>query len=237
MTKHNLHLKVKVLTIFPEMFPGPLGVSLAGNSLKNNNWSLEVIDIRNFGNTKHNNVDDEPFGGGNGLVMRPDVLGKAIDFAIEDMNSPTIFYPSPRGEKFSQSLAKGLLSLKEIVIICGRFEGIDERVIEEYNVRQICIGDYVLSGGEIAAYAILDSIVRLIPGTLANQDTLSEESFNYTENIGTLLEYPQYTRPSKWRDRDVPEVLLSGNHKLIKEWRMKESIRITKEKRPDLLND
>lgn len=229
------YFKVKILTIFPKMFPGPLGMSLAGNSLKNNNWNLEVINIRDFGNTKHKNIDDEPFGGGNGLVMRADVLGNALDFACKNMENPQIFYPSPRGKIFSQSFAKEILNLKEIIIICGRFEGIDERIIDEYNVRQICIGDYILSGGEIAAFAILDSIIRLIPGTLANPDTLNEESFNFIDNIGTLLEYPQYTRPSRWRNRDVPEILLSGNHKLIEKWRLDESIRITKSLRPDLL--
>ncbi len=231
----NPSLRVKILTLFPEIFPGPLGCSLAGLGLKNNIWSLEVINIRDFGLTKHKVVDDKPFGGGNGMVMRPDILSEAIEFAKSDMISPEIFYTSPRGEKFSQSHAKYVSMLSEIIILCGRFEGIDERVIEEYNAREISLGDFVLSGGEIAALAILDSAIRLIPGILANQDTLTEESFNNFENIGALLEYPQYTRPAVWRDKTVPEVLLSGNHKQIKDWRLKRAKEITLKKRPDLL--
>lgn len=229
------YLRVKILTIFPEIFPGSLGISLAGNALKKSLWSLEIINIKDFGRTIHKKVDDETFGGGSGLLMKPDVLGDALDFAKKDMDNPKIIYPSPRGKSYSQKTATEISEDKEIIILCGRFEGIDERIIDEYNVTQICIGDYVLSGGELAAMTILDSAIRMIPGVLANQDTLSEESFNYIENIGNLLEYPQYTRPVSWRGRDVPEILLSGNHKLIREWRLKKAIEITKHCRPDLL--
>ncbi len=231
----NPKLSVKILTIFPEIFPGPLAISLIGNGLKNNLWSLEVINIRDFGVTKHQTVDDEPFGGGCGMVMKPDVVSAAIEHAKQTMKAPQIFYTSPRGVKYCQKYAHEISLSKEIIIICGRFEGIDERIIEEYNVREISLGDFVLSGGETAAIAILDAAIRLIPGILANQDTLKEESFCNYKNIGTLLEYPQYTRPALWKGRKVPEVLLSGNHKQIKDWRLNKSIEITKKQRPDLL--
>ncbi len=259
MTKHN----ITVLTIFPEMFPGPLGLSLAGRSLKDSIWSLNVINIRDFGLTKHHNVDDTQSGGGSGLVMRPDVLGKALDYALSSVKNSNsnskesqgikvpIFYPSPRGKKFDQSVAKSLATIQDIIILCGRFEGIDQRVIEEYNMQEISIGDYVLSGGEIAAYAMIDSVVRLIPGVISNSDTIKDESF---ETIGIrqrvghdfkveieevssdqLLEYPLYTKPRIWKGRSVPDVLLSGDHKKIDDWRYEQSLKITKLRRPDLL--
>lgn len=228
-------LSVKILTIFPDIFPGPLGVSLIGNGLKNNLWSLETINIRDFGVTKHHTIDDEPFGGGCGMLMKPDVLSDAIEYAKKSMHEPTIFYTSPRGTQYTQEYAYEISRSKEVIIICGRFEGIDERIIEEYNVREISLGDFVLPGGESAAVAILDAAIRLIPGILANQDTLKEESFCNYKNIGTLLEYPQYTRPALWKGRKVPEVLLSGNHKQIKDWRLNKAIEITKKQRPDLL--
>ena len=229
-------LTVKILTIFPEIFPGPLGISLLGAGLKKSIWSLEIINIRDFGLTKHHTIDDEPFGGGCGMVMKPDVLSDAIEYAKNPMLSPKILYTSPRGVAFNQLHAAEISTSKEIIIICGRFEGIDERIIEEYNALEISLGDFVLSGGEVAALAILDASVRLIPGILANQDTLKEESFCNYKNIGTLLEYPQYTRPAIWNGRKVPEVLLSGNHQQIKDWRLNRSIEITKKQRPDLLD-
>jgi len=255
----------KILTIFPEMFPGPLQYSLAGQALSKDIWSLEIINIRDFGLTRHHTVDDEPFGGGNGMVMRADVLGAALDHALcisqetieksgersecikipEDARSlkfdttnrkiSKIYYMSPRGKTLTQSLAKEISAQENIIIICGRFEGIDERVIDEYNIDEISIGDYVLSGGEIAAMTLLDACVRLLPGVLANQDTLTEESFNYFEQVGTLLEYPQYTRPASWRGREVPEILRGGNHRLIEQWRKDEALKITQERRPELL--
>lgn len=226
---------VTLLTLFPEMFPGPLGYSLAGRALKEGIWSFETINIRDFGLTKHKNVDDEACGGGSGLIMRPDVLGSALDKALEPDPACQIYYPSPRGEVLNQKLVRQIAACKNIIILCGRFEGIDERVIDEYNVRQISVGDYVLSGGEVAAFSILDSVIRLLPGVLANQDTLKNESFEEGQDGQMLLEYPLYTKPAIWRGREVPEVLLSGNHREIAKWKNEQSLRITKKLRPDLL--
>lgn len=225
--------KVTILTLFPEIFPGTLGISIPGTSLKNKVWEYEILDLRQFGLTKHKNVDDEPYGGGAGMVMRPDVLGNALDKAIESSGTDIIYYLSPRGKVFNQKLAKEIIEEKNIIMLCGRFEGIDERVIHEYNVREISIGDFVLSGGEVASLAILEACIRLIPGVLGNSETLDEESFSIGNN--NLLEYPLYTRPENWRGHKVPEVLTSGNHAKIKEWRMNQSIEITKKRRPELL--
>ncbi|GAB4167579.1 MAG: tRNA (guanosine(37)-N1)-methyltransferase TrmD [Rickettsiaceae bacterium] len=209
------------------MFPGPLGFSLAGQGLKKKIWSLDTINIRDFGRTKHKNVDDVACGGGNGLIMRPDVLGMALDHALKSNPGAKIYYPSPRGLPLTQTMSKTIAMQKNIIILCGRFEGIDERVIEEYNVEQISVGDYILSGGEVAAMSILDSVIRLLPGILANQDTLREESFEIEVGGVKLIEHPLYTKPAEWRGRQVPEVLLSGNHSEINAWKRKESIRIT----------
>lgn len=222
---------VTILSLFPEMFPGTLQYSLAGQGLTKGLWSYEVINIRDFGISKHKNVDDEPYGGGNGLVMRPDVIGEALDSILKE-NRADIYYMSPRGKPLNQRLVKQIVEKKNIIILCGRFEGIDERLIEEYNAIEISLGDFVLSGGEVAAMAMLDACIRLIPGVLANQDTLVEESFSDADG---LLEYPLYTRPAKWRNRCVPEVLLSGNHQKIREWRHEQSQKITEQRRPDLL--
>lgn len=235
MNMNSKSLHVTILTIFPEMFPSTLGYSLAGRALKKGIWSYEVINIRDFGVTRHHNVDDEPYGGGNGLVMRADVLSGALDAALSTNPDADIYYMSPRGIPLKQSLVREMACKKNIIILCGRFEGIDERVIEEYNVTEISLGDFVLSGGEVAAVALLDACIRLIPGVLANQSTLVEESFSEIESDGLLLEYPLYTRPAIWRERCVPEVLLSGNHQDIKEWRKAEAIKITATRRPDLL--
>lgn len=224
-----------ILTLFPEMFPGSLNYSLAGKALKNNIWSYDIINIRDFGLTKHKNVDDEAYGGGNGLIMRPDVIGPALDKALSKNPKITIYYPSPRGKLFNQDLAHKISKQKEIIILCGRFEGIDERIIEEYNAEQISIGDYILSGGEVAANVILDSVIRLLPGVLANQDTLKEESFEKKDNGKKILEHSLYTKPSIWRSRKVPEVLLSGNHQEIEKWKQIQSFEITRKLRPDLL--
>lgn len=196
---------------------------------------MDIINIRDFGLTKHKNVDDEVCGGGNGLVMRPDVLGPALDAALKKNPDAEIYYPSPRGIPLSQRTSKELSLKKNIIILCGRFEGIDERIIDEYNVRQISVGDYVLSGGEVAAMAILDSVVRLVPGVLVNQETLKEESFEQERDGMRLIEHPLYTKPSIWRGRKVPDVLLSGNHAEIEKWKLQESVKITKA-RQDLLN-
>lgn len=225
-----------ILSIFPEMFPGPLGYSLAGQALQKSIWGCNIIDIKKFGRTKHYNVDDEPYGGGNGLVMRADVLGEAIDEAKKISGSSKIYYMSPRGKPFNQKLAHEIISEKNIIILCGRFEGIDERVIDEYNATEISMGDFVLSGGEIAAMAVLDSCVRLLPGVLNNRDTLEEESFCLTGEMKNLLEYPLYTRPQIWRNREVPEILVSGDHAKIKRWRLQKAQEITATRRPDLAN-
>lgn len=222
---HQLH--ITCLTIFPEMFPGCLGYSLAGAGLKKNIWSLSTINIRDFGLTKHKNVDDTPCGGGNGLIMRADVLGKALDKALALTPSATIYYPSPRGEILTQKKSKLIAQEKNIIILCGRFEGIDERVIDEYNIEQISVGNYILSGGEVAALSIIDSVVRLLPGILVNSNTLKEESFETNIDGLELLEHPLYTRPLEWRGRHVPEVLLSGHHGKIEAWRRNKSIEIT----------
>ncbi len=229
-------LHASILTIFPEMFPGTLQYSLAGQALKKGIWSYDVINIRDFGLTKHKNVDDEAYGGGSGLIMRPDVLGNCIDYALSLKPGAKIYYPSPRGKLFNQNTAHEITKQKNIIILCGRFEGIDERVIEEYNVEEISVGDYILSGGEVAALSILDSVIRLLPDVLANQDTLTSESFEENGEFKGLLECPLYTRPAKWKGKVVPEVLLSGNHSLIDNWKKAQSIEITKKRRPDLLN-
>ncbi len=224
-----------ILTIFPEMFPGILDYSLAGRALKQDIWSYNVINIRDFGRSKHKNVDDEAYGGGDGLIMRPDVLGDAIDHALKLNPNSKLYYPSPRGNPLNQKLVKDIINNKKIIILCGRFEGVDERIIEEYNATEISMGDYVLSGGEIAAFAILDSCIRLLPGVLVNQKTLEEESFVTEGELSGLLEYPLYTRPAIWKERKVPDVLLSGNHAEITEWKRNQSQLITKLRRPDLL--
>jgi tRNA (guanine37-N1)-methyltransferase len=225
---------VTILTLFPEMFPGPLGYSLAGRALRNGIWSMDVINIRDFGITKHKNVDDVACGGGNGLVMRPDVLGNALDDVLQKIPRAKIYYPSPRGKLLNQEVSWNLSEEKNIIILCGRFEGIDERIIEEYNVQQISVGDYILSGGEVAAMAILDSVVRLIPDVISNQETLKEESFELESEGMKLIEHPLYTKPIVWRGREVPKILLSGNHPGIRKWKISESIKITKVKNKNL---
>lgn len=228
------HFHAIILTLFPEMFPGSLGYSLAGKAFANKLWSYNIINIRDFGLTRHKNVDDEAYGGGNGLIMRPDVIGPALDTVLSEHPNTTIYYPSPRGQLLNQELVHKISTQKKIIILCGRFEGIDERIIDEYNAQQISVGDYILSGGEVAANVILDSVIRLLPGVLINQDTLKEESFEKKENGSKLLEHPLYTKPSIWRGRKVPDVLLTGNHRKIEKWKQDQSIQITKKLRPDL---
>ena len=219
--------KARVFTLYPELFPGPLASGLYKKAMEKKIWSLEVINIRDYALDKHKTVDDTPFGGGSGMVMRPDVLANSLDKNILDKNE-SVIYLTPRGKKFNQNNAKKFLE-KNINIICGHFEGIDERILETRNIEQISIGDYVLSGGEVGAFVVLDSVVRLLPGVLGNADSLSEESF---EN--SLLEYPQYTKPQKWEKKEVPNVLLTGDHKKIKDWRLAQSEDITRRRRPDL---
>ncbi|MEX2614469.1 MAG: tRNA (guanosine(37)-N1)-methyltransferase TrmD [Alphaproteobacteria bacterium] len=217
----------RVLTIFPDMFPGPLGHSLAGRALEEGHWSLQAIDIRDFATDAHRTVDDSPFGGGPGMVMRADVLEDALD-SVADAPGPVI-YLTPRGKPFDQATAASLAEGPGATLLCGRFEGIDERLIEEYRFQEISVGDFVLSGGEPAAIALIDACVRLLPGVMGAADSLVEESF-----AQGLLEYPQYTRPAQWRGRNTPEILLSGHHEKIRAWRLAQAERITRERRPDL---
>jgi tRNA (guanine37-N1)-methyltransferase len=217
----------RVLTIFPDMFPGPLGHSLAGRALDEGRWGLQAIDIRNFATDAHRTVDDSPFGGGPGMVMRADVLENALD-SVAEAPGPVI-YLTPRGKPFDQATAATLAEGPGATLLCGRFEGIDERLIEEYRFQEISVGDFVLSGGEPAAIALIDACVRLLPGVMGAADSLVEESF-----AQGLLEYPQYTRPALWRGRNTPEILLSGHHEKIRAWRLAQAERITRERRPDL---
>lgn len=219
-------MKVKVLTIFPEIFPGFLGYSLTGKALDDGKWSLTAVNIRDYAFDKHGSVDDTPCGGGAGMIMRPDVLGEAL---AHEYRGGRLIYMSPRGKPLTQALVHELAAEPELTVVCGRFEGVDERVLEAYDIEEISIGDYILTGGEQAAMIMLDAVVRLLPKVLGNEQSTEDESF---EN--QLLEYPQYTRPVSWQGRDVPEVLLSGHHKNIENWRKEQSLKITESKRPDL---
>jgi tRNA (guanine37-N1)-methyltransferase len=220
--------RADILTIFPSMFPGPLGESLAGKALDEDIWSLKVTDIRDFGLGKHRSVDDTPFGGGAGMVMRPDVLDAAIGSVADDR--PLIVF-TPRGAPLTQKRVRQLEQGPGAILLCGRFEGVDQRVIEARNAEEISIGDYVLSGGEIAALVLLDAVIRLLPGVMGHAESGVEESFS-----STLLEYPHYTRPALWADRAVPETLTSGNHQAIAAWRHEAAVQTTKIRRPDLYN-
>lgn len=228
---------VNVLTLFPEMFPGPLGHSLAGKALENGVWSLESVDIRDFARDKHRSVDDAPFGGGAGMVMRPDVLAEAFTATCGPPGSEgrgRVIYLSPRGRVLDQALVKELAATPVVTLLCGRYEGVDERVLEAHGVEEVSLGDFVLSGGEPAALALIDAVVRLLPGVMGNVATAEDESFERG-----LLEYPHYTRPAVWIDglgveRSVPEVLLSGHHEKVRAWRLAEAERITWARRPDL---
>ena len=224
--------RADVLTLFPDMFPGALGLSLAGEALKQGTWSLHTHDIRDNGLGKHRAVDDTPAGGGAGMVIRADVLASSIDSVVQANDTRPRLLMSPRGKPLTQQMVRTFASGVGIVIICGRFEGVDERVIEGRNLQEVSIGDYILSGGEPAALVLLDSIVRLLPGVMGKQESGDDESF---EN--GLLEYPHYTRPREWEGRAIPDILLSGDHKKIAEWRREESERLTQERRPDLLKD
>ena len=219
--------RATVLSIFPEMFPGPLGLSLAGKALAARAWSLDVVDIRNFATDKHRTVDDTPAGGGPGMVMKADVLARAIDAAASDARP--LLLMSPRGVPLTQARVEALAGGPGVVLVCGRFEGVDERVIAARGLEEVSIGDYVLSGGEIAAMALIDACVRLLPGVMGAAASGAEESF-----ADGLLEYPQYTRPPLFEGRPIPEVLLSGDHGKIAAWRRAEAERLTRERRPDL---
>ena len=218
----------RILTLFPEMFPGPLGASLAGQALERGDWRLETVDIRDFAGDKHRSVDDTPFGGGPGMVLRPDVVDASVGHAREGLHAPLVFL-TPRGRRLDQARVRALAEGPGVVLLCGRYEGVDERAIEARAPEEISLGDFVLSGGEPAAIALLDACVRLLPGVVGKDASLAEESFERG-----LLEYPHYTRPQVWQGRAVPEVLVSGHHAKVRAWRTRESERITRERRPDL---
>ena len=219
--------QAQVFTLYPEVFPGPLSRGLYGKALSSDLWKLKVVNIRDSADDKHKTVDDTPYGGGTGMLLKPDVLAKSLD---ENRNeNERILYLSPKGKKFDQNLAKELANEKSLSIICGHFEGVDERILSTRNIEEVSIGDYVLSGGESAAYVVIDSILRLLPGVLGNENSKLDETF---EN--GLLEYPQYTKPQIWEEKAVPDVLLSGDHNKIKHWRLSQSEAITRDRRPDL---
>ena len=217
----------RVFTLYPELFPGPLGSGLYKKAHEKKLWSLEVVNIRDYATDKHKTVDDTPFGGGSGMLMRADIIANSLDKNISSKNEP-IIYLSPKGKKFDQDYAKKILE-KNINIICGHFEGVDQRLLETRNIEEVSVGDFVLSGGEIGAFVVIDTMVRLIPGVLGNSNSLSEETFERN-----LLEYPQYTKPQKWEKKNIPDVLLTGDHAKIKDWRLSQSRDITRRRRPDL---
>ena len=217
----------KIFTLYPEFFPGPFKDGLYGKALEKKIWDLKIVNIREYANDKHKTVDDTPYGGGSGMLLKPDVIASALDKNTSE--DEKIFYLSPRGKVFNQNSAKDLSKEKKVNVICGHFEGIDQRVLDHRKIEEISIGDFVLSGGETASYVFLDAILRLIPGVIGNENSKNEESF---EN--GLLEYPQYTKPQIWEKISVPNVLLSGDHRKIKDWRLSQSEAITRVRRPDL---
>lgn len=220
--------RAHVLTLFPEMFPGPLSLSLAGRALERGIWSCETTDLRDFGLGRHRAVDDTPFGGGAGMVMRADVVDAALETIPADDGRP-VLYPTPRGRRLGQDDIRRYRDAGGVVALCGRFEGVDERVLDARGIEEVCLGDFVLSGGEIAAIALLDACVRLLPGVMGSDESGIEESFS-----DGLLEYPHYTRPAVWQGREVPDILLSGNHAAIAAWRREQSEAATRARRPDL---
>ena len=226
-------MNISVFTIFPNIITNFCQESLLGNALKKNIWQLDVVNVRDYANDRHSKVDDSPCGGGHGMVMKPDVLGNAIEDRTNE--NTKIYYMSPRGKKLDQTKITEILKNENIGIICGRYEGIDERVIEEYNIEEISIGDFVIMGGELPALMLIEGLVRCLDGAI-NKNSISDDSFGGTKNniYTNLLEYPLYTLPRIWKNREVPEILFSGNHKKIEEWKLKKSIEITKTRRPDM---
>jgi len=219
--------QAKVFTLYPEVFPGPLNKGIYGKALNNKLWNLDIINIRDATSDKHKTVDDTPYGGGAGMLLKADVLANSLDQNAK--KGERIFYLSPKGKKFDQKIAQDLSKEKSLSLVCGHFEGVDERVLATRNIEEISVGDYILSGGETAAFVVLDSILRLLPGVLGNNKSSKDETF---EN--GLLEYPQFTKPQIWEEKSVPEVLLSGDHNRIKDWRLSQSEAITRDRRPDL---
>ena len=220
-------LEVKIFTLYPKLFPGPLDIKIYKKARDNKIWDLKVINIRDYSKDKHSTVDDTPFGGGSGMLMRPDVVASALDENTK--KGEKIIYLSPKGKRFDQKVAKTLSKLNKVNILCGHFEGIDQRLLETRNIEEYSLGDFILSGGETASFVFIDALVRLLPGVLGNKDSIKEESF---EN--DLLEHPQYTKPKEWEGKSPPEVLFSGDHAKIKGWRLSQSEAITRRQRPDL---
>jgi tRNA (guanine37-N1)-methyltransferase len=217
----------RIFTLYPDYFPGPLSKGLYGKAMEKKIWDIETVNIRDYATDKHKTVDDTPYGGGLGMLIKPDVLAKALDEKLKV--NEKIYYLSPKGKLFDQKLAKELSKEKKVNLICGHFEGVDQRVIDSRNIIELSIGDFILSGGESAAFVVIDAILRLIPGVIGNDNSINEETF---EN--SLLEYPQYTKPQIWEKKSVPDVLLSGDHAKIKDWRLSQSEAITRDRRPDL---
>ena len=219
--------KVKIFTLYPEFFPGPFKKGIYRKAIEKKIWDMNVINIRDYADDKHKTVDDTPYGGGSGMVMRADVIANSLDKNLE--SNEKVYYLSPRGKLLSQDIAKKISNEKCLNILCGHFQGVDQRVLDNRNIEEISIGDYIISGGETASYIVLDSVLRLLPGVLGNKDSIVDESFQ-----DGLLEYPQYTKPQIWQENKVPEVLLSGDHAKIKDWRLSQSEAITRDRRPDL---
>jgi tRNA (guanine37-N1)-methyltransferase len=222
--------QAQILTLFPDMFPGPLGQALAGKALQDGLWSLDVLNIRGFGEGRHKNVDDTPYGGGAGMVLRADVVAQAVRAAVMQFGpAARRIYLSPRGRRMDQALVEELTAAGSVLLLCGRYEGVDQRVLEAEELEEVSMGDFVLAGGEVAAMALLEACTRLIPGVMGNEATVEEESF-----AAGLLEYPHYTRPEIWEGRAVPEVLLSGHHEKVNVWRREQAEALTRQRRPDL---
>jgi len=219
--------KVKIFTLYPEFFPGPFDKGIYGKAIEKKIWKMDIINIRDYTEDKHKTVDDTPYGGGSGMVMRADIIANSLDKNLGP--DEKVYYLSPRGKLLNQDIAKKISNEKHLNMLCGHFEGVDQRVLDNRNIEEISIGDYIISGGETASYIVLDSVLRLLPGVLGNKDSIVNESF---EN--GLLEYPQYTKPQIWQKNKVPEVLLSGDHAKIKDWRLSQSEAITRDRRPDL---
>ena len=219
--------KAKIFTLYPEYFPGPFDIGICKKAFEKKLWDLKLINIRDYADDKHKTVDDTPYGGGVGMLMRPDVVAKSLDANLEEKE--TVYYLTPKGKIFNQDIAKDIVKKNKVNILCGHFEGVDQRVLDSRNIEEISIGDFILSGGEMASFVVLDTVLRLVPGVLGNLNSTKDESF---EN--GLLEYPQYTKPQIWEKLSVPDILLSGDHNKIKSWRLSQSEAITRLRRPDL---